>query len=281
MLGSVFSPFYAKARGASRTVDPLDHCALNVAVYTPRGKLWSLDERGRDRVHRTASSLSLGASVVAWERDALVIHLHERTTPFLTARPLGDERIVGRVTVHPRVRVDEPFALDAAGAHLWWSAAPSARVEVALDEPAIRWSGEGYHDANAGDGPLEDTFTSWDWSRASVCDDSVILYDALTRDGVRRPHARRVTPSGRVETVEAPTAVSLPRTRWGVQRHTRTDGGPARVRETLEDSPFYARSVLSSRLLGQDVTAMHETLDLERFRKGWVQFLLPFKTRKL
>jgi len=280
MLGSVFSPFYAKARGASRAVDPLDHCALNVALYSRGAQLWSLDERGRDRVHRTASSLTLGASVVAWERDALVIHLHERTTPFLTARPLGDQRIVGRVTVHPRVRVDEPFALDAAGAHLWWSAAPLARVEVALDEPALRWSGDGYHDANAGDGPLEEAFTSWDWSRAGVGDDAVILYDALPRGGPRRPHARRVTAAGRVEEVEVPARVALPRTRWGVRRETRTDGGAARVRETLEDSPFYARSVLSTRLLGQDVTAMHETLDLDRFRKGWVQFLLPFKTRR-
>ncbi|MFO0606760.1 MAG: carotenoid 1,2-hydratase [Polyangiales bacterium] len=281
MLGSVFSPFYAKARARGGAVDPLDHCALNVALYTPRGKLWSLDERGRDRVHRDASSLSLGASVVAWERDALVFHLRERTTPFLTARPLGDSRIVGKVTVRPRVRVDEPHALDADGAHLWWSAAPSARVEVELDEPGLRWTGDGYHDANAGDGPLEDAFRSWDWSRASVGDDAVIVYDPLTKDGRRRPHARRVTPSGRVEAVELPRTCSLPRTPWGVERATRTDGPRARVRETLEDSPFYARSVLDTRILGRDVAAVHETLDLERFRKGWVQFLLPFKTRRL
>ena len=49
MLGSVFSPFYAKARAASRAVDPLDHCALNVALYTPRGKLWSLVDKAADR----------------------------------------------------------------------------------------------------------------------------------------------------------------------------------------------------------------------------------------
>ncbi len=155
MLGSVFSPFYAKARAAGAPVDPLDHCALNVALYTPRGKVWSLDERDRSRVHRTASSLTLGASTVSWEGDALVFRIHERTTPFLTARPLGDSPVVGVVRVHPRVRIDDPYALDGDGAHLWWSAAPLCRVEVDFDEPALRWKGDGYHDANAGDGPLE------------------------------------------------------------------------------------------------------------------------------
>jgi carotenoid 1,2-hydratase len=280
MLGSVFSPFYAKARARGGAVDPLEHSTLNVALYTPRGRRWSFDERGRRDVHRDARSLTLGASVVSWERDALVFELRERTTPFLTARPFGDSRIVGKVTVRPRVRVDEPFALDAAGAHLWWSAAPLARVEVALDEPSLRWSGDGYHDANAGDGPLEDAFASWDWSRATVGDDAVILYDALTRDGRRRPHARRVTAAGRVEPVELPRVCELPRTPWGISRATRTDGPAARVRHTLEDSPFYARSVLDARILGRDVAAVHETLDLERFRRGWVQFLLPFKTRR-
>jgi carotenoid 1,2-hydratase len=281
MLGSVFSPFYAKARAHRKAVDPLDHCALNVALYTPRGKVWSLNERGRHHVHRDASSLTLGASVITWTRDTLVFHLHERSTPFLTARPLGDTPIVGKVTLHPRVRIDEPYALDGMGAHLWWSVAPLARVDVELDEPRLRWTGHGYHDANAGDGPLEDTFTRWDWARATVGDDAVIVYDPLTRDGLRRPHARRITPSGHVDPVELPRHCRLPRTPWGIQRATRSDGPTVQVRQTLEDTPFYARSVLDTTLLGRSVEAVHETLDLDRFQKRWVQFLLPFKTRRL
>ena len=64
----------------------------------------------------------------------------------------------------------------------------------------------------------------------------------------------------------------------GIARGTRADD-PARtrVRRTLEDTPFYARSVLSQRLLGEDVTAVHESLSLDRFRTRWVQALLPFR----
>ena len=46
---------------------------------------------------------------------------------------------------------------------------------------------------------------------------------------------------------------------------------------TLEDTPFYTRSLLSARLLGERVAAVHESLSLDRFRTGWVQMLLPFR----
>jgi carotenoid 1,2-hydratase len=49
------------------------------------------------------------------------------------------------------------------------------------------------------------------------------------------------------------------------------------VAETLVDAPFYARSVLNTRIAGQPVTAMHESLSLDRFSAGWVQALLPFR----
>jgi carotenoid 1,2-hydratase len=35
--------------------------------------------------------------------------------------------------------------------------------------------------------------------------------------------------------------------------------------------------VLSSRLLGEEVNAVHESLSLDRFRTRWVQTLLPFR----
>lgn len=280
MLGSVFSPFYARARTAGRA-DPVDHSAMNVAIYQRGASLWSLNERGRAEVHRDASSLTLGASTVRWERGALVVSLVERTTPFLPARVLGDQRIVGTVTVHPKVRVDEAHVLDGEGLHRWWSVAPLARVEVDLTEPRVRWSGEGYHDANAGDGPLEESFHSWHWTRASTPDGAAILYDAERVDGRRLPFGRRVTLDGRVEPLAGPVRAPLARTTWGVERSTRADLGRARVKRTLEDSPFYARSEIETRLLGHDVSAMHESLDLTRFTERWVQALIPFRTRRL
>jgi carotenoid 1,2-hydratase len=58
----------------------------------------------------------------------------------------------------------------------------------------------------------------------------------------------------------------------------RADAGhPVTVAETLVDAPFYARSVLNMRIAGQPVTAMHESLSLDRFSAGWVQALLPFR----
>ena len=47
--------------------------------------------------------------------------------------------------------------------------------------------------------------------------------------------------------------------------------------ETLEDTPFYARSVVAGDLLGQPVTAMHESLSMDRFTMPVVQAMLPFR----
>jgi carotenoid 1,2-hydratase len=46
---------------------------------------------------------------------------------------------------------------------------------------------------------------------------------------------------------------------------------------TAEDAPFYARSLLDSKLLGEPVSAVHESLSLDRFNARWVQLLLPFR----
>ena len=64
----------------------------------------------------------------------------------------------------------------------------------------------------------------------------------------------------------------------GRDRTTRTDeGSVAGVTRTLEDAPFYARSLVASQLLGKPVIAVHESLSLTRFRAAWVRMLLPFR----
>jgi carotenoid 1,2-hydratase len=58
----------------------------------------------------------------------------------------------------------------------------------------------------------------------------------------------------------------------------RTDPAlPARVEQTLEDTPFYARSVLSSGLLGERVTSVHESLNLPRVVTRATRFMLPWR----
>jgi carotenoid 1,2-hydratase len=70
----------------------------------------------------------------------------------------------------------------------------------------------------------------------------------------------------------------LSRSRWGLKRMQRSESVPAtRVRQTLEDTPFYVRSVVDAQLLGEPVVAMHETLHVPRLVSLPVQVMLPFR----
>lgn len=133
-------------------------------------------------------------------------------------------------------------------------------------------------DSNIGEAPLEDGFTHWTWSRASLDGESAVLYDASLRDGSNFSMGLRFDRSGRAEEFNPPPARRLPTTGWRISRETRADNGSsANVLRTLEDTPFYARSLVSTQLLSAPVTAVHESLDLNRFASRWVQTLLPFR----
>ena len=64
-IGSVFSPYYARARrrAGSAGADPLNHCAVNVALYNRGaggargGQRWAMTERGHGQVQRDAHNL--------------------------------------------------------------------------------------------------------------------------------------------------------------------------------------------------------------------------------
>lgn len=269
-IGSVFSPYYAWARRRGDG-DPLNHCALNVALYGGARKRWAMTERGRASTHRDRSSFVIGPSGLSWDGSALTIRIDEITVPVPT-------RIRGRVRLHPAFLVEQSFALDTEGRHRWRPIAPCARVEVELEQPALRWAGAGYLDTNDGDAPLEDTFAGWSWSRASLRDGTVVLYDVLPRNSPESSIALRFDPSGKPEEFAPPELVPLPATLWRVDRSTRAEPSAAvAVLRTLEDAPFYARSILATRLLNEPVTAIHESLSLDRFRAGWVRLLLPFR----
>jgi carotenoid 1,2-hydratase len=107
-------------------------------------------------------------------------------------------------------------------------------------------------------------------------DGTAILYEALRRDGSRVEIAVMFDPQGRMQIFEPPPAVPLKPTRWKIGRRVRSDGEASLVR-TLENAPFYARSVVSARLLGEPVTLMHESLSLDRFKMPIVQAMLPFR----
>ncbi len=274
-VGSVFSPYYAwaRARAPHGAADPLQHNAINLSLYRPGGgKRWTMTERGRDALQRSPQTLQIGPSSWRWVGDALVLELDEVTAPW-------PRRIRGTVRLFPLALHGRRHALDEPGLHRWWPIAPRARVEVSLSEPQLRWQGHGYLDTNDGDAPLEDGFRHWHWSRAALPGgDAAVLYDAWRRDGSRATLALRFGRHGESETFAAPPPADLPASRWGIGRTTRSDASAAaQVQRTLEDGPFYARSLVNARWAGQPVRAMHESLQLDRFARRWVQAMLPFR----
>jgi carotenoid 1,2-hydratase len=267
MLGAPFSPWYARDRGA----DPLGFAAFNVGLYGSRGRAWSLVET--DRIDRAPEALRIGGSHIA--RDG------SRITAVVDARRSYGRSIRGRVRVDALAWHSEDVALDARGVHAWRPLAPRARVQVEMAEPNARWSGWGYVDSNHGAEPLECALGRWTWSRAHVSNGATLVsYDAHTRGGAAKRVRRVFDSHGESSEIELAT-VPLPRTGWGWTREAHADPGrAARVVRTLEDTPFYARSLVETHVRGAPTLAMHESLSLERFAKPWVRLLLPFRIRR-
>ncbi|MDJ0943140.1 MAG: carotenoid 1,2-hydratase [Kiloniellales bacterium] len=231
-----------------------------------------MTERARPALETAPDALAIGPSLARWENDGLIIDLDEVAVPL-------PRRIKGRVRLSPKNVTERCFELDPARRHRWWPIAPMARVDVALEQPGLSWTGDGYLDSNEGGEPLEAGFSRWSWSRAHLSDGSAaLLYDPVFRDGREGPLALRVDRSGKIEDFEVPPRVRLPGTLWGLGRETRADpSGGAEVIKTLEDTPFYSRSMLSLDLIEPAVLAMHEGLSLDRFDKRLVQMMLPFR----
>ncbi len=267
MLGAPFSPWYARDRGA----DPLGFCAFNVGLYGSRGRAWSLVET--DRIDRAPEALRIGGSHIV--RDG------SRLTAVIDARRSYGRSIRGRVRVDTLEWHGDDVALDVHGLHAWRPLAPRARVQVEMDEPKAHWSGWGYVDSNHGAEPLERALLHWVWSRAHVGDGGTLVsYDAHARGGAVTRVRRIFDSHGEARDIELAT-VPLPRTGWALAREAHADPGRAvRVVRTLEDTPFYARSLVETHVRGARTVAMHESLSLGRFAKPWVRLLLPFRIRR-
>ena len=267
----MFSPYYARARRRGRA-DPRDYCAVNVALYGEGPRRWTMTERRRGALTRSRDALTIGPSSLVWQDGALEIALDEWAAPI-------PQRVRGRVRLQATDIHDHDFHLDADGRHRWRPIAPGAQVTVELERPGLAWSGHAYFDCNSGDEPLEDVFAGWHWSRMQLADGSTaVMYDIERRDGKAISLALRFAPGGQVDWIRPPPRVQLPATRWRIGRTSRGEGsGGVRVAQTLEDTPFYARSLLATRLHGEVAATVHESLSLDRFRTRWVQALLPFR----
>jgi carotenoid 1,2-hydratase len=150
---------------------------------------------------------------------------------------------------------------------------------VDLQQPALRWQGHAYLDSNEGDEPVERAFDDWDWSRATMANgDTTVIYDVRPLQGPERVIAQRFRPDGDHEAFAAPPRYPLPTSGWRIARQVRGEAEPApRLMRTLEDTPFYVRSQIASRLLGEDVVSIHETLDVPRVASLPVRLMLPWR----
>jgi carotenoid 1,2-hydratase len=265
----VFSPYYRWAQRSGQG-QAENHCAINVALYGKGVRRWTMTERSQASVARGLDFFSVGPSQLRWHGDRLSIRVDERNLPWPSA-------VRGEITVHAASLSRFVAPLDNAGQHLWGPISPSARVEVNMLHPRLRWQGHGYLDSNEGAEPIDRPFRTWDWSRASLANgEAAVIYDVRQKHFNDRVLAMRFNRHGEAEPFEAPGRVRLRRSLWGIERNMRS-AGPAEVEATYEDTPFYARSVVRSQLMGENTVSMHESLNVARLIAPSTQLMLPFK----
>jgi carotenoid 1,2-hydratase len=271
-VGSVFSPYYARARRRG-LIEADRHCAFNTILYGPGSrKRWSMTERSADQLSRDRGHYRLGPSSLDWDGRVLTAHIDERCTPF-------PRRMRGTIRVTPEALTSHTLRLDRGGRHRWHPLAPLAHVEIDFPGLGTSWSGHGYLDSNEGSEPLADGFSGWDWARLRLDNgDCVVRYEA--REHEKEPHrlALRFRPDGSLVNESASPAQRLPTTTvWRMPRHMPVARDPHQLLRTLEDTPFYARSMLSAKVDGCAGVGVHESLCMRRFTRTWVQTLLPFR----
>jgi carotenoid 1,2-hydratase len=221
----------------------------------------------------------VGASSLERSADELRLTFDEVTSPF--PNPSLPRRLRGTVRLRGDLRGDDlPIAIDDRGEHRWWPVLPQGALEVDVPELGLRWRGKGYHDANAGEAPLTTAFRRWSWGRFHQGDQTLLVYNTEPLRGPSRSVAL-CFDRGRREALPPFDARTVGRGAWGLPVLAPSDRGARdpRILHTLEDSPFYGRHVVEATLRDERVQGVTEVLSAERFARGWVRFLLPFRMR--
>ncbi|MFO0661458.1 MAG: hypothetical protein U0165_16745 [Polyangiaceae bacterium] len=229
--------------------------------------------------------MSMGSTSVRREGQHLLLDFDERTSPFPR---LDARRLKGAIRLEAEdAGAPLPIVLDEEGRHLWWPVAPRSRIHVDVPALGLKWQGTGYHDANAGERPLERDFSRWTWGRFHGPNgETWISYDAHLKNGERTSQSLQLAthPSQGLsfaERVELPLSSPTGRTGWGLDLTTRCDfGARPTVDHVLEDAPFYGRHLVTTTIRATRAQGVTEMLDLTRFDSRWVQGLLPFRMRK-
>ncbi len=230
-----------------------------------------MTDRGRAALRRDGHSLTIGPSQVRWTGHELVVDIDEwGALPLVTP-------VRGRVTLTPVAVTDVEVALTPDNRHLWRPFAPTAHIDVALNG-GVKWQGHGYFDANFGNRALEADFSTWTWGRFPVSNGAVCLYDARRLDGTTLSLGLHIAADGTATEVTPPPLTRLARTPFLLGRETRADPG-YRPRQAMRlfEAPFYNRSLVRTKLFGEETVGMHEALDLRRFRQPWMKPLLAVR----
>ncbi|MEM1148405.1 MAG: carotenoid 1,2-hydratase [Pseudomonadota bacterium] len=270
-VGSVFSPYYAWRKWQ----DPADHCAINVALYGPPQR-WSMTERGAKDTRRTQTSYETGNSRIERTPQGLALTFDEIGAPL-------PRRIKGRVTIDMPYENRQAFPLDPEAKHAWAPACTHAQITVDFTAPELSWQGSAYVDANYGLEPVTAGFDYWDWSRTPLRDgDTLIRYVTDPVAAVQQSLDLRIAPDGQIRPAPLSPSYDLNASAiWQIRRRTGKLGDATpRLAQTLEDTPFYSRSLLEYADRAAGLTA-HETLSCKRLRSPLVKALLPFRMPRL
>jgi len=275
-IGSVFSPYYARAR--KRGCAPASaHCAVNVALYGAPWR-WCMTERTADSMRASEKQLSIGKSYIRIEGRKLHVEVDEIAVPF-PSRMRG-HLVIDLPDYDLKAHPLDSDSSETAG-HFWQPIAPQTRIEVSFKQPSLTWKGSAYVDSNYGDVALESSFRSWVWSRSHGADNTTsILYDVIDRQGNTSKRSFQFAADGSLTPFDAPQVHHLPKTRyWRIPRTVRTARGASIANvQTLEDTPFYSRSRFMEQHQNERQITVHESLNLDRFDSFWVRSLLPFRT---
>jgi len=265
-IGSVFSPYYAWAN-RRRAAPAENFCAMNVALYQQRGGAWAMTERKAASLQTSAGHVQIGPSALHWDGTTLTAQINEHCAPI-------PRRLRGTIKLRPAALQNRIFTLDAAARHRWQPLALQAGVEVDFPAQGVSWQGRGYFDTNDGDVPLAEDFSTWHWG----CFGNKILYDVHYPNGGQRSIALAIAADGTAASLLPAGRQPLPHTMWRLERQTRSDAAfQPRVVKTLEDTPFYARSIVETKIDGDRHAGVHESLSLRRFASPLVQMMLPFR----
>ena len=192
-------------------------------------------------------------------------------------------KLRGRVSVKYPYRNTKEYQLDHKGQHFWCPICPHADVNVRFDDPALSWRGKGYLDMNHGLQPIQKGFDYWDWSRIQFSDHNThIRYVTDPVSGPQRALNLIIDPDGGMQAGQDTKNIFLPSTKiWQIKRRSgEIDRQTPRITQTMEDTPFYSRSIIAVDSV-ENGLGTHESLSCKRLRSPVVKAMLPFRMPRL